>query len=163
LIYEEEGALVELMICALRQAAQASPPVGRTQSKKLLSMKDKKAQEHDRRRLTMHFIPLLPQLLAKYSADAGIVTLLLKAPLYFNLEMYNSVPRLEKHLDQLLFQLCGIMEKHTAVTVLQACSNLFSALCADCYTFSSRSHLAFSQLLDGLTECFSSYLSDLLL
>lgn len=31
----------------------------------LLSMKDKKAQEHDRRRLTMHFIPLLPQLLAK--------------------------------------------------------------------------------------------------
>ncbi|XP_034064022.1 cohesin subunit SA-2 isoform X2 [Gymnodraco acuticeps] len=162
LMYEEEGALVELMICALRQAAQASPPVGRTQSKKLLSMKDKKAQEHDRRRLTMHFIPLLPQLLAKYSADAGIVTLLLKAPLYFNLEMYNSVPRLEKHLDQLLFQLCGIVEKHTAVTVLQACATLFSALCSDSYTFSSRSHLAFSQLLDGLTECFSSYLSDML-
>ncbi|KAF3838690.1 hypothetical protein F7725_010458 [Dissostichus mawsoni] len=163
LMYEEEEALVELMMCALRQAAQASPPVGRTQSKKvLLSMKDKKAQEHDRRRLTMHFIPLLPQLLAKYSADAGIVTLLLKAPLYFNLEMYNSVPLLEKHLDQLLFQLCGIVEKHTEVSVLQACSTLFSALCADSYTFSSRSHLAFSQLLDGLTDCFSSYLSDLL-
>ncbi|XP_029297129.1 cohesin subunit SA-1 [Cottoperca gobio] len=162
LMYEEEGALIELMMCAIRQAAQASPPVGRTQGKKMLSMKDKKAQEQDRRRITTHFIPLLPQLLVKYSADAGKVTLLLKAPLYFNLEMYNSVPRLEKHLGLLLSQICGIVEKYTEVTVLQACANLFSTLCSDSYTFSSRAHLAFSQLLDGLTECFSTYLSDLL-
>lgn len=40
------------------------------------------------------FLSSLPGL--QYSADAAIVTLLLKAPLYFNLEMYNSVPRLEK-------------------------------------------------------------------
>ncbi|KAK5864520.1 hypothetical protein PBY51_015757 [Eleginops maclovinus] len=162
LMYEEEEALIELMVCALKQAAQASPPVGRTRGKTLLSKKAKKAQEQDRRRITMHFIPLLPQLLAKYSADAAVVTLLLKVPLYFNLEMYNSVPRLEKYLDQLLAQLCGIVEKHTEVTVLQACATLFSALCAESYTFSSRAHMAFSQLLDGLTECFSSYLSDLL-
>lgn len=35
LMYEEEGALIELMMCAMRQAAQASPPVGRTQGKKV--------------------------------------------------------------------------------------------------------------------------------
>ncbi|XP_068448835.1 cohesin subunit SA-1-like isoform X2 [Clinocottus analis] len=162
LMYEEEGVLIELMMCAIRQAAQATPPVGRTQGKKILGMKDKKVQEQDRRRITAHFIPLLPQLLAKYSADAVKVTLLLKAPQYFFLEMYSSSPRLDKHLDLLLSQVCCIMEKHTEVTVLEACSNLVSSLCVDCYTFSSRTHLAFSQLMDGLTECLNAYLSDLL-
>ncbi|KAK2848661.1 hypothetical protein Q5P01_008495 [Channa striata] len=162
LVYEEEGALIELMICAMRQAAQGTPPVGRTSGKKILSMKDKKIQEQDRRRITTHFIPLLPQLLSKYSADAGKVSLLLKVPLYFDLEMYNSAQWLEKHLDMLLSQICGIVEKHTELTVLEACAYLASALCSDCYTFSSRSHLAFSQLLDGLSECFTTYLNELL-
>ncbi|KAL7394810.1 hypothetical protein ABVT39_004701 [Epinephelus coioides] len=162
LMYEEEGVLIELMMCAIRQAAEATPPVGRTQGKKILSMKDKKVQEQEKRRITSHFIPLLPQLLAKYSADAGNMSLLLKAPLYFYLEMYNSAPRLEKHLDLLLSQVCGIVEKHTETTVLEACARLVCTLCSDSYTFSSRAHLAFSQLLDGLTECFGTYLSDLL-
>ncbi|XP_023144986.2 cohesin subunit SA-1 isoform X2 [Amphiprion ocellaris] len=162
LMYEEEGPLIELMMCAIKQAAQATPPVGRTQGKKILSMKDKKIQEQDRRRITAHFIPLLPQLLAKYSADAGKVSLLLKAPLYFELEMYSSAQWLEKHLDLLLSQICGIVEKHTELTVLEACAHLVTTLCSESYTFSSRAHVAFSQLLDGLTECFSSYLSDLL-
>ncbi|GAA6223099.1 cohesin subunit SA-1-like [Lates japonicus] len=162
LMYEEEGALIEMMMCAIRQAAQATPPVGRIQGKKILSMKDKKIQEQDRRRITTHFIPLLPQLLAKYSADAGNVRLLLKAPLYFNLEMYSSGQWLEKHLDLLLSQVCGIVEKHSEVTVLEACTRVVCTLCSDSYTFSSRANLAFSQLLDGLTESFNMYLSDLL-
>ncbi|XP_074529935.1 cohesin subunit SA-1 [Halichoeres trimaculatus] len=162
LMYEEEGALIELMMCAMRQAAQATPPVGRIQGKKLLSMKDKKIQEQDRRRITTHFIPLLPQLLTKYSADASKVSLLLKAPLYFNLEMYSSSPMLEKNLDQLLSQICGIVEKHTEATVLEVCALLASTLFSDYYAFSSRAHRAFSQLLDKLVECFASCLSDLL-
>uniref|UniRef100_A0A8P4KEU1 Cohesin subunit SA n=1 Tax=Dicentrarchus labrax TaxID=13489 RepID=A0A8P4KEU1_DICLA len=160
---EDEGPLIELMMCAIRQAAHATAPVGRTQGKKvILSMKDRKVQEQDRRRITTHFIPILPQLLAKYSADARKVSLLLKAPLYFDLEMYNSAPKLEKHLDLLLCEICGIVAKHTEVTVLEACAHLASTLCSDRYTFSSRAHLAFSQLLDGLIECFSTYLNDLL-
>ncbi|XP_076732055.1 cohesin subunit SA-1 isoform X3 [Maylandia zebra] len=162
LMYEEEGVLIELMMCAIRQAAQATPPVGRTQGKKNLSMKDKKIQEQDKRRITTHFIPLLPQLLAKYSADAKNVKLLLKAPLYFDLEMYSSAQWLEKHLDLLLSQVCGIVEKHTEVAVLEACAHLVSALSSDCYTFSSRAQMAFSQLFDVLTECFSTYVNDLL-
>ncbi|CAI5652752.1 unnamed protein product [Oreochromis niloticus] len=162
LMYEEEGVLIELMMCAIRQAAQATPPVGRTQGKKNLSMKDKKIQEQDKRRITTHFIPLLPQLLAKYSADARNVKLLLKAPLYFDLEMYSSAQWLEKHLDLLLSQVCGIVEKHTEVAVLEACAHLASTLSSDCYTFSSRAQLAFSQLFDVLTECFSTYVNDLL-
>ncbi len=76
--------------------------------------------------------------------------------------LYHSAPLFCQHLDLLLSQICGIVEKHTEVTVLEACAHLASILCSDCYTFSSRAHLAFSQLLDGLTECFSTYLSDLL-
>ncbi|XP_029020593.1 cohesin subunit SA-1 isoform X1 [Betta splendens] len=163
LIYEEEGVLIELMMCAIRQAAEATPPVGRTQGKKMvLSMKDKKIQEQDKRRITTHFVPLLPQLLTKYSADAQKVSLLLKAPLYFDLEMYNSAQWLEKHLDLLLSQVCGIVEKHTEHIVLEACAVLASALCSVRYTFSSRAHRAFSQLLDSLCEWFSAYLGDLL-
>ncbi|XP_041847127.1 cohesin subunit SA-1 isoform X2 [Melanotaenia boesemani] len=162
LMYEEEGALLELMMCAIRQAAETTPPVGRSHSKKILSMKDKRIQEQDKNRITSHFIPVLPELLSKYSADAEKMSLLLKAPLYFNLEMYSSTQWLEKHLDLLLSQICVIVEKHTEISVLQACAQLVSTLCSECYTFSTRAHLVFSQLLDELTECFSTYSSDLL-
>ncbi|XP_028315452.1 cohesin subunit SA-1 [Gouania willdenowi] len=162
LVCKEEAALIELMMCAMRRASQATPPVGRTQGKKFLSMKDRKIQEQDRRRITSHFIPLLPQLLAKYSADAGNVTCLLSAPLYFELQMYTSTKVMEKDLGLLLLQVCAIVEKHTDVAVLEACSRVISSLCSDCYTFSSRAHLAFSQLMDRLTECFSTYFNDIL-
>ncbi|XP_008324761.1 cohesin subunit SA-1 isoform X2 [Cynoglossus semilaevis] len=162
LMDEEETALIDVMMCAMRQAAQATPPVGRSQSKKVQSKKDRTIQEQDKRRITTHFIPLLSQLLEKYSADAGKVSLLLRAPLYFNLEMYNSAQRMEKHLDQLLSQVCGILEKHTAGIVLEACTYVVNVLCSNAYTFSSRANLVFSQLMDSLVERFNTYLSDLL-
>lgn len=81
--------------------------------------------------------------------------------LCFNLS-FNSLVYLFQHLDLLLSQICGIMEKHTELPVLQACAQLASTLCSDCYTFSSRAHLVFSQLLDSLLECFNTYLSGLL-
>uniref|UniRef100_A0A7N6BQA4 Cohesin subunit SA n=1 Tax=Anabas testudineus TaxID=64144 RepID=A0A7N6BQA4_ANATE len=153
---KEEGALIELMMCAIRQAAQATPPVGRTQGKKMVTHTDKYVH------ISLYFMEQWSMgaskmsVLFDYSADARKVSLLLKAPLYFDLEMYNS------HLDLLLSQVCGIVEKHTELAVLQACAHLASALCSDRYTFSSRAHLAFSQLMDGLSECFSTYLSELL-
>ncbi|KAM3850030.1 cohesin subunit SA-1-like [Diretmus argenteus] len=158
----EEGALIELMMCAIKRAAEGFPPVGRTQGKKILNMKDKKIQAQDRRRITTHFINLIPQLLAKYSVDEEKVCLLLEAPFHFDLEMYSSSKPLEKHLDLLVSQVCGIVKKHSEARVLEACARLVPALCSDCYTFSTRTHLAFSQLLDGLTECFNTYLDDLL-
>ncbi|XP_030621225.1 cohesin subunit SA-1 [Chanos chanos] len=159
---EEEGALVELMICAVRQASEATPPVARAQGKRNLSMKDKKVQAQDRRRLTNHFIPLLPQLLSKYSADADKVSCLLRAPLYFDLKAYGSTGRLEKYLEQLMIQLCGIVEKHTDECVLEACARVACVLCEDTYTFSVRMQRAVSQLLDRTVECFTSLLDELL-
>ncbi|XP_031654489.1 cohesin subunit SA-2 isoform X3 [Oncorhynchus kisutch] len=162
LVDEEEGALIELMMCAVRQAAEGHPPVGRAQAKKILSMKDKKTQVQDKRRITTHFTTLLPQLLAKYSADVEKVTCLLKAPLHFDLETYSSTGRLEKYLDLLLAQVCGIVEKHTESGVLEACARVACALSQDKYTFSGRADLVVSQLLDSLTDRFSSHLNELL-
>lgn len=81
----------------------------------------------------------------------------IKAPGYFAV----SLPVCQ-YLDLLLAQVCGIVEKHTDVSVLEACARLVSTLTSDNYTFSSRACRAFSQLLDGLAECFHSYLDDLL-
>lgn len=67
-----------------------------------------------------------------------------------------------QYLDLLLSQVCGIVEKHTDVSVLEACARLVSTLTSDNYTFSSRACRAFSQLLDGLAERFNSYSDDLL-
>ncbi|CAL8271397.1 unnamed protein product, partial [Boreogadus saida] len=159
---QEEGALLELLLCTVRRAAQAIPPVGRVQGKRLLSMKDKKIQIQDKRRLSSHFMPLMPQLLAKYSADVDNVSLLLQIPLYFDLETYSSAKRLEKYLDLLLSQLCSVVEKHTDSSVLEACACLACALCSDAYTFSARADRAFSQLLDLLAECFNSYFDEVL-
>lgn len=40
LMYEEEGALIELMMCAMRRAALAIPPVGRTQGRKVVTIRN---------------------------------------------------------------------------------------------------------------------------
>lgn len=40
--YEEEGLLIELMVCAMKQAAETTPPVGRSQGRKVA------AEKHDR-------------------------------------------------------------------------------------------------------------------
>lgn len=67
-----------------------------------------------------------------------------------------------QYLDLLLTQVCGIVEKHTDMPVLEACAELVSTLTLDKYTFSSRTGRAFSLVLDALTECLHSYLDDLL-
>lgn len=71
-------------------------------------------------------------------------------------------PLTNQHLDQLLSQVCGILEKHTAGIVLEACTYVVNVLCSNAYTFSSRANLVFSQLMDSLVERFNTYLSDLL-
>nr|XP_061793062.1 cohesin subunit SA-1-like [Nerophis lumbriciformis] len=161
LMDEEEGVLIDLMICSIRRAVEATPPLGRISFKKSLSMKERKTQEQDRSRITAHFIPILGLLLAKYSADTGTVRLLLQMPLYFDLDLYGNSQRTEKHLDQLLSQICRIVEKHTDNAVLGACTKLVNTLCSNSHAFSSRSNLVFSQLLDNLTEHFNSCYSDL--
>uniref|UniRef100_A0A4W3J4B5 Cohesin subunit SA n=1 Tax=Callorhinchus milii TaxID=7868 RepID=A0A4W3J4B5_CALMI len=157
----QESALIEIMVCTIRQAVECHPPVGRASGKKVLTAKEKKSQLDDRTRITEHFTIVLPQLLTKYSIDAEKVTNLLQLPLFFDLEIYTT-GRLEKHLDSLLRQLKNIVEKHTDTDVLEACSKAYHILCNEEYTIFNRVDISRSQLIDELADKFSCMLEDFL-
>uniref|UniRef100_A0A673YBP0 Cohesin subunit SA n=1 Tax=Salmo trutta TaxID=8032 RepID=A0A673YBP0_SALTR len=158
----QETALIEIMLCAIRQACECHPPVGRGTGKRVLTAKEKKTQLDDRTRITEIFAVALPLLLAKYSVDAEKVTNLLQLPQFFDLEIYTT-GRLEKHLDSLLRQIREVVEKHTETDVLEACSMTYHALCNEEFTIFNRVDIARSQLLDELVDKFTRLLEDFLL
>ncbi|XP_075040469.1 cohesin subunit SA-2 isoform X2 [Mixophyes fleayi] len=157
----QESALIEIMLCTIRQAAECHPPVGRGTGKRVLTAKEKKTQLDDKTRITELFAVSLPQLLAKYSVDAEKVTNLLQLPQYFDLEIYTT-GRLEKHLEALLRQIRNIVEKHTDTDVLEACSKTYHALCNEEFTIFNRVDIAKSQLIDELADKFNRLLEDFL-
>ncbi|TRZ00970.1 hypothetical protein DNTS_021546 [Danionella cerebrum] len=157
----QETALIEIMLCTIRQAAECHPPVGRGTGKRVLTAKEKKTQLDDRTRMTEIFAIALPALLAKYSVDAEKVTNLLQLPQFFDLEIYTT-GRLEKHLDSLLRQIREIVEKHTDTDVLEACSKTYHSLCNEEFTIFNRVDIARSQLLDEQVDKFNRLLEDFL-
>ncbi|XP_063045907.1 cohesin subunit SA-2 isoform X3 [Engraulis encrasicolus] len=157
----QETALIEILLCTIRQAAECHPPVGRGSGKRVLTAKEKKTQLDDKSRMTELFAVALPPLLAKYSVDAEKVTNLLQLPQYFDLEIYTT-GRLEKHLEALLRQIRDIVEKHTDTDVLEACSKTYHSLCNEEYTIFNRVDIARSQLLDEQVDKFARLLDDFL-
>ncbi|XP_043933207.1 cohesin subunit SA-3 [Protopterus annectens] len=158
---KDEAALIEIMVCSMKQAVEVHPPIGRAVGKKALTAKERKMKQDDKSRLTNHLILVLPQLLAKYSADAEKVTSLLQALHYFDLDVYCT-GRLEKYLDLLLKQICDIVEKHTELDVLDACARAFYILCNEEYTFYNRANVARSQLVDLFVDKLSQDVEELL-
>uniref|UniRef100_A0A8C7NA02 Cohesin subunit SA n=1 Tax=Oncorhynchus kisutch TaxID=8019 RepID=A0A8C7NA02_ONCKI len=157
----QETALIEIMLCTVRQAAECHPPVGRGTGKRVMTAKEKKTQLDDRTRMTELFAVTLPPLLAKYSIDTEKVTNLLQLPQFFDLDIYTT-GRLEKHLEALLRQIREIVEKHTDTEVLEACSKTYHALCNEEFTIFNRVDIARSQLLDELVDKFNRLLEDFL-
>ncbi|MGH0162437.1 UNVERIFIED_CONTAM: hypothetical protein FKN15_062325 [Acipenser sinensis] len=157
----QETALIELMMCTIRQAAEAHPPVGRGTGKRVLTAKERKTQIDDKNKLTEHFIMALPMLLSKYQADSEKVANLLQIPQYFDLDIY-SAGRMEKHLDALLKQIKYVVEKQTETDVLEACSKTYSILCSEEYTIMNRVDIARSQLIDELVDRFNHSVEELL-
>uniref|UniRef100_A0AAQ5XAR7 Cohesin subunit SA n=1 Tax=Amphiprion ocellaris TaxID=80972 RepID=A0AAQ5XAR7_AMPOC len=157
----QETALVEIMLCAIRQACECHPPVGRGTGKRVLTAKEKKTQLDDRTRVTEMFAVALPLLLAKYCVDIDKVTNLLQIPKYFDLDIYTT-GRLEKHLDALLRQIWEVVDKHTDTEVLEACSTTYHYLCNEEFTIFNRVDIARSQLLDELVDKFNRLLEDFL-
>uniref|UniRef100_A0A674P5X2 Cohesin subunit SA n=1 Tax=Takifugu rubripes TaxID=31033 RepID=A0A674P5X2_TAKRU len=157
----QETALIEIMLCTVRQAAECHPPVGRGTGKRVMTAKEKKTQLDDRTRITELFAVALPPLLAKYAVDAEKVTNLLQLPQFFDLEIFTT-GRLEKHLESLLRQIREIVEKHTDTEVLEACSKTYHALCNEEFTIFNRVDIARSQLLDELVDKFNRLLEDFL-
>ncbi|XP_054836474.1 cohesin subunit SA-3 [Eublepharis macularius] len=158
---QQESALIMILVASMRQTAEGQPPVGRISGKKALTARERKAQAEDRLKLTQHLIPLLPQLLAKFSADVEKVVLLLEAPRYFDLTLY-STGRLEKYLELLVAQLWEVVEKHTDKEVLEAASRTLSGLCHPEFAFYSRVDSACSRFVDHLADKFQHEVAELL-
>ncbi|XP_061439714.1 cohesin subunit SA-3 isoform X2 [Rhineura floridana] len=156
----QEIGLIMILVASMRQATEGQPPVGRFSGKKVFSAWERKTQAEDRLRLTQHLIPLLPQLLAKFSADAEKVVCLLEAPRYFDLTLY-STGRLEKYLELLLVQLREVVEKHTSREVLESASSILHVLCHPEFAFHSRADFARSRLVDHLADKFQHEAAEL--
>uniref|UniRef100_A0A8D1BDN9 Cohesin subunit SA n=1 Tax=Sus scrofa TaxID=9823 RepID=A0A8D1BDN9_PIG len=157
----QESTLIEILVSSVRQASEGHPPVGRVTGRKGLTLKERKIQADDKVKLTEHLIPLLPQLLAKFSADAEKVAPLLQLLNYFDLNIYCT-RRLEKHLELLLQQLQEVVVKHAEPAVLEAGAHALYLLCNPEFTFFSRVDFARSQLVDLLTDRFQQELEELL-
>ncbi|XP_062457485.1 cohesin subunit SA-2-like isoform X2 [Rhea pennata] len=153
-----ESALIEIILATVREAAEGHPPVGRGAAKKILSVKEKKVQLEDCTKITEHFIMVLPQLLAKYSADAEKVTNLLQIPQYYDLDVY-STGHLEKHLDALLREVKDIVAKHSDMSVLEASSRTYYILCSEEIAIYSQVDCARTQLIDELVEHLNQLLN----
>ncbi|XP_040118455.1 cohesin subunit SA-3 isoform X1 [Oryx dammah] len=157
----QESTLIEILVSSVRQASEGHPPVGRVTGRKGLTPKERKIQADDKVKLTEHLIPLLPQLLAKFSADAEKVAPLLQLLSYFDLNIYCT-RRLEKHLELLLQQLQEVVVKHAEPAVLEAGAHALYLLCNPEFTFFTRVDFARSQLVDLLTDRFQQELEELL-
>ncbi|XP_043393666.1 cohesin subunit SA-2 isoform X6 [Chelonia mydas] len=155
----QESALIEIILATVREAAEGHPPVGRGAAKKILSAKEKKIQLEDCTKITEHFIVVLPQLLAKYSADAEKVANLLQIPQYYDLDVY-STGRLEKHLDALLRVVKDIVAEHSDMDVLEACSRTYYVFCNEELAIHRRADLARTQLIDELVDKLNELLAD---
>ncbi|XP_036910849.1 cohesin subunit SA-3 [Sturnira hondurensis] len=157
----QENTLIEILVSSVRQASEGHPPVGRVTGRKGLTPKERKIQADDKVKLTEHLIPLLPQLLAKFSADAEKVAPLLQLLNYFDLNIYCT-RRLEKHLELFLQQLQEVVMKHADPAVLEAGAHALYLLCNPEFTFFSRVDFTRSQLVDLLTDRFQQELEELL-
>ncbi|NWJ00879.1 STAG2 protein, partial [Crypturellus undulatus] len=155
----DESALIEIILATVREAAEGHPPVGRGTAKKILSVKEKKIQLEDCTKITEHFTMVLPQLLAKYSADAEKVTNLLQIPQYYDLDVYRT-GHLEKHLDALLREVKDIVIKHSDISVLEASSRTYYILCSEEIAIYSQVDCARTHLIDELVEQLSQLLND---
>ncbi|NXU01909.1 STAG2 protein, partial [Buphagus erythrorhynchus] len=147
----QESALIEIILAAVREAAEGHPPVGRGAAKKILSVKEKKIQLEDCTKITEHFIMVLPQLLAKYSTDAQKVANLLQIPQYYDLDVY-STGHLEKHLDALLREMKDIVAKHSDMSVLEASSRTYYILCREEMAIYGQVDCARTQMIDELIK-----------
>ncbi|XP_062982391.1 cohesin subunit SA-2-like isoform X2 [Elgaria multicarinata webbii] len=155
----QESALIEIILATVREAAEGHPPVGRGGSRKILSAKEKKIQVEDCSKITEHFVVVLPQLLAKYSVDAGKLTNLLQIPQYFDSALYSN-GHLDKHLDALLREVNAIATKHSDPDVLEACSRMYYVLCSEEPTVHNKVDFAKAELVDELVDKLNELLGN---
>ncbi|XP_064357150.1 cohesin subunit SA-3 [Dromaius novaehollandiae] len=156
----QEKALVEILVASAGRATEGLPPAGRSPARKA-SARERRTQADERTRLTHCLIPALPQLLAKFSADAEKAAPLLELLQCFDLSIYCT-GRLEKPLELVLAQLREVVEKHAGRAVLEAAARALHALCDPALALHGRGDLARGRLADQLVDKFHQEVTELL-
>uniref|UniRef100_UPI0029531460 cohesin subunit SA-1-like n=1 Tax=Panthera onca TaxID=9690 RepID=UPI0029531460 len=87
---QQERVLIEILVAAVRQAAEGHPPAGRELGKRAAREVDGTRRWRERASMSRHFVKVLPQLLSKFAADKEKVTPLLQIPQYCNLDVYDK-------------------------------------------------------------------------
>merc|ERR1719433_1070250 len=155
----QEGSLIEIMVCCIKQASSGEPPVGRGPTRKVMSAKELKQVQDDKQALTAHFIQTLPPLLKKYLPDHEKIANLMVIPQHFDLEIYTT-SRQEKNLETLLNLIQEIVDKHSDTEVLEACAKTLEVLCDDKFAIYSRCDIARSKLCDIITNRYKESADD---
>ncbi|XP_074387557.1 cohesin subunit SA-3-like [Zonotrichia albicollis] len=123
----EEKALVEILSCSALRLCQGHPPVGRSLARKV-SPRERREQREERERLSRCLIPVLPQLLQKFSAEPEAVAALLELLQHLELGLFRTA-RMERHLEQVLGQIQEVFAKHSQpFPALSAASRALRAL-----------------------------------
>lgn len=124
----EEALLIEILLASVRQAAKGPPLAGKSTGKKVVGSKEKRLQTDDCAKLTEHFVKVLPDLLSKYSGDAKKLTLFLKIPQYFQMEICGD--EYTQSMQTLLNSLDAAVHLNNDTVLLEMAARTYQSLCA---------------------------------
>ncbi|XP_027970808.1 cohesin subunit SA-2-like [Eumetopias jubatus] len=154
---QQERVLIEMLVAAVRQAAEGRPPAGRRLGKKAAREVDGTRRCREHANMSRHFVKVLPRLLSKFAADKEKVTPLLQIPQYCNLDVYD-MDGLGSYLDAALLELDCLVQRHSDVAVLEACARAYGTYCDEGGSAHCQAAPACSRLVDMLVDVLTPLL-----
>ncbi|KAM9343399.1 cohesin subunit SA-2 isoform 2-T3 [Pholidichthys leucotaenia] len=151
----EHEILVEILVASVRQASEGPVLAGRSGGKKVISIKEKKAQTDDSLKLTEHLLTVLPNLLSKFSGSSDIVASLLRIPQYFQPEAENT-----QAVSSLLAEMGTVLDFHSHHAVLEAAARTFLSLCGEETCWSSTAQAVRDTLVQSWVDQLKNLLED---
>ncbi|XP_058684458.1 cohesin subunit SA-3 [Poecile atricapillus] len=143
----QEKALLELLSSGGLRLCRGLPPVGRAGARKV-SARERRERLQEKSRLSRSLLPLLPQLLEKFSAEPEAVAALLELLPHLELGMFRTA-RLDKVLDQVLVGIQELFRCHSEpFPVLLPASRALRSLCDPDLSLGSRGDIARGHLGD---------------
>ncbi|KAM4609083.1 cohesin subunit SA-2 [Polymixia lowei] len=152
----DQAVVVEILVASVRQASEGPSLAGRSGSKKVMSVKEKKSQIDDCTKLTEHFFMVLPKLMSKFSRSWDIVASLMKIPQYFLPEC--AAAENTQVVSDLMAEMGAVVDHHSGPAVLEAAARTYLSLCGE----ETTCHVMAQAARDSLVQCWTDRLTALL-